>query len=1412
MARIIDGANGSDGFPISTSKINTQPKRISGQSAFSTLNKPVIFGSKPRPNYKRPSRPATRPSPAPAYGNDRFEIIDTNGPGLPFEKPQRHPVNPRPSPLPPPPPPPPSDPGHGTKIVVISRPKPRPPVFNKNPTRPTITLPPVYNRREDRVRPIDYEEFLKFQRQPNKEDPVEALGISKERPEILAITDYSPIYTNGRKNTHGLFMDLQFDVRSLKLEKLKDLMASLEATPSIAPTLERLKERYIKNITELDNQINFFRQIVGLLKTGEIYFDVRTSLRTTTRSTLLGNQSKSMKDVLIEYFGYKESEIRQFSSTRLIGQYLRDYSFIVSQYTPNLLDKTDVQRPQLTDPAGTYAQSLANNQSDFYFSFEDYRSPLPEVKNFGEYQEFDQLIYKLPFKPEDRIKVLSSMISKEIRISCALSNYSFSNRILKEFGYYSYYESDHPIKSIVGESGTSVTDYVTEENSLMSLTQIITEGDVAVLPFERAIIKGKKGRKFLPGQEYLIDSILENGASLSTENLDNFTSKFKHKIEAQTGMVSEMLNLTDEKRTLFSNALFDKMSQGIAFISMAARFSRKDMQRMVPFALLSLADKDLKLKRQMFQLCTLMGLKGGQNKTNPFFTRLAKKEMRRLHSLSEVGYSRDRANNEFLGNSTEIKESSESSDSGVPNAGRVGIPWGKFLDQVQVTGNSSLRNGVVVDVAIDILVELIARRVLAWLGTGQRVKLDTEHQLLSKSQLITAIKKNLKPLKWISDLMGFIETEAEKLSISRSGIYYDSENYCTVANKLSSSTLFAMVFELASSMFNRSLDANLVASNKRGSIYVKSNVSYNEAIGKFFGELSSSTPKNLQNSDNTFLVKSWSGSKMSTKNLKNFNQYIEFARKAKHDSTLPTPTPWPRSDKREYGRIQELYTAMRNIKAKLIQEDFIILDVAEGLDPLAERLNNYSDLVKKFFNTKVGDNAKKIEKLKVDIEGGKISTMLKRAQMNIAVNDMINLKSSVALTSESSSQKTNSIYYKGKKQTNSKKGAPTNETEYPVFFDDTLIPPKAQQFVDDMLKGKRLTSTYGLDTKIFSVGLPAGFADSLINYADLNTLYAKGGNNLQDDIIKIKVYKKDVNFESIVFRPQEFLFEMDRFISKTAFTDLAAERISEYGLSNTTIGEALTRKVSPRFISAASEDVKTIENNPEYSFLDFYQKRDLIQNHINDYLLQIYLQVFTGISFEEKTFPVETIQGADRFKDETKEIFKRMIEQYSAELLGRPVTIEDMKAASRELSILLNKIERVSNQQSTPGGITVPVLPNADLGSSLELTEDLQSFVKTFKPGSLFTGGDAIKNKILTPKAFDRVFNFFLNPNDFVIDVKKTKETEAGRIELNGLFKEDLLFTRFGRGDFLFKKQRGVKKQVSFDQFFVTIETVGSSI
>lgn len=1411
MAIFLDGITGGGGEPISTGRVNTQPKRVPPNSIFALLTRPVNFGSRPRPNYRgssRPNRGTTRPKPA--YDNNRIEIIDTNGPGLPFDKPFRD-TSPSPQPPSPPPPPissPPSPPGHGTKVVVVTRPPSRPPpVFNTNPTRPKITLPPIY-RRKNYGRPYYDDDSIRLRNLPNKEDPVEALGISKERPEILAITDYNPLEKQKVPNAYGKFADLQFDARTLKTEKLKDLMVSLENTPSIAPTLEVLKERYIENIVELDKQVAFLQSAVRLLEKSEEILDIKNIFRVQTRSTEFGNSSKNMREIMIETFGFSGTQLNKFSSTKLLGQFFKDYATVLMQYSPNLLDESIEDRETTSLIASHYHRDLDVANGSFFFSLEDFRSPMPELLSMGDSGEFRKFVKALPFAPEERIKVLSAVLSKELRYSVAINNSATSRQISNEFGYYQYRDSKHPIDTMVGASSVSVTDYITDSDSLLSLTQIHTDKDVVVLPFEQAIIKGVKNRVFLSGKEYLVDSILEKGSDLNTKKFQAFADRFDRKIKAQDAIVTQMLNLGDTKRTLFTDFLFDKICASISNVSALAPGTRTiNTDYMVPFALFNLADKDEKLKRQLYQYTVLAGLKGGQNRTNPFFSRLAKGEFERVSSLSEIGYSNNVNQNEFLGNSSEFKDMPGSSDSGTPRSGRAGIPWGKFLENVQITGRSSLRNGYVVDVCADILSQLIADRVLEILGTGQRFKLENTTRLLSKFQLRTIIKNQLAIYREIARLTDFVENEIAKLPTSNNGRYWTYEGFATSCSKISGSAIFAMIFELASSMYNRCLDANLIASNKRGSVYIKVNASYNQAIGKFFSEMSTATPKNMQTLDNSYLPNSWPGGKTVPLRFKNFDKFIEYAWRAHHDSSFPLEVPWSPKDSREFGRIEDLYTSMRSIKLKMLQEDYVMLDIVEGLAPLANHFNNYADDLKRFFDKDTGRNTQRLKALEVQLADGKTASMIKKGQINLAINDLINIKSSTAITSESSSQRVNQAYYPGKTPKDAGKGAPANEKQYPVFFDETIIPPRAVSFFRDYFSQNTHVSAYGQDAKIITVGIPAGFSDKLVPLTDLPTYYRQVSRH-QNDVIEINIHKKDINFESIVFKPKKYVFEMDRFISRAAFVEADDQAITAAAKGIEEFADIFSTKLTFKSAGRLGKLTNSILQNKEYDFLSLSQKKQLVINHLHDYLLQIYLQIFTGVSYEEKTFPVETVQGADRFSDETKAVFKRMIEQYSSDLVGRPVTIEDMKAASRELSILLNKIDRVVNSQNANGGLTVPSLPNADLGSSLELTEDLQSFVKAFKPGSLFTGGDALRNRILTPKAFDRVFNFFVNPNDFVIDIAKTKSTKSGQIELDGVLQAGLT-NESNFGEIRFNKKIGSKKEVSFDQFFVTIETIG---
>lgn len=188
-----------------------------------------------------------------------------------------------------------------------------------------------------------------------------------------------------------------------------------------------------------------------------------------------------------------------------------------------------------------------------------------------------------------------------------------------------------------------------------------------------------------------------------------------------------------------------------------------------------------------------------------------------------------------------------------------------------------------------------------------------------------------------------------------------------------------------------------------------------------------------------------------------------------------------------------------------------------------------------------------------------------------------------------------------------------------------------------------------------------------------------------------------------------------------------------------------------------SEAQEAMRSSVEYAGLTSLQKQALFRNHVEDDLLKLYVRLMTGVDMTEHKF------------------------------------VSDLGVApastGKDLDLLKNLQDR---------------LPSSSTQSKVLL--------KT----SLFTA-DIAALKVEKPKLFERIFLLALDPDDFLIDVSASQETDYGSKSLTilnangGLFDSSDVTKNTGLSGQVVIKQTPREQSISFNELFVVVELGATS-
>ena len=326
------------------------------------------------------------------------------------------------------------------------------------------------------------------------------------------------------------------------------------------------------------------------------------------------------------------------------------------------------------------------------------------------------------------------------------------------------------------------------------------------------------------------------------------------------------------------------------------------------------------------------------------------------------------------------------------------------------------------------------------------------------------------------------------------------------------------------------------------------------------------------------------------------------------------------------------------------------------------------------------------------------------------------------------------------------------------------------QLFSSFFKKPNFLPAKGNNKKILSIGIPPGLFRHL--------RYSRGENDsekIRDGIVRIKIYKVDRLRPEIVFFPQQFLFEMNRFPTRIAanwdvnvlLNDNEFD-IFQIPTKFLSLGGGVT--LHKNFFDAFKKHLTSGITIPEF--------QQIYTNHATSFLLEEYINWFTDIEMNENRY-------------------------YN---YGQFVPIQSVK---NQYKNFYNTIKNIPN---TPGAVATSKFSPEETGGASEVTKsviktssnkgitvDLTNTIKNyFTNETLFLDPVEHRRRISYPKKFDRVFTVIIDPDEFEID--------------QGNSKPELLVNLFNRGEISksdgnkYTLKDSTQNDATFEDYFITIE------
>jgi hypothetical protein len=399
-------------------------------------------------------------------------------------------------------------------------------------------------------------------------------GISQDRPEVIMLTDFQPIYSSEKLNSDsfklkskpfspiltdaGHFFEYQLNIRQLKSHNIKHITSFNQKKSSKFNSILLERKTAFANAVNDSNVIStFLSKVIEINEALKNQLDVRDKVHTVNphsvfRNFLIEQSQISSEETLnflttalhqnfnenydvsfvLEKFGFVRENIRNtFSSTKIWLQLLLEMKDILKSHSLSLFDIRSTQHSNDNNPTKLLKtpgikrfelKSPSSNPKSLNSILRLSESELAEtIQNIT--ISYNEIYENIHFKNEEiRISALVNALTKELKYSAALSEPDVQNTLNSYFN--SNTNNQNLFDVVIGQFGDNVSDIPNSNvsnNSLASLYQR-KENNIIILPFESRPLEADTGT-LKSGAEVYVDSIVDtNGNIFNTRKIKEF--------------------------------------------------------------------------------------------------------------------------------------------------------------------------------------------------------------------------------------------------------------------------------------------------------------------------------------------------------------------------------------------------------------------------------------------------------------------------------------------------------------------------------------------------------------------------------------------------------------------------------------------------------------------------------------------------------------------------------------------------------------------------------------------------------------------------------------------------------------------------------------------------------------------------
>jgi hypothetical protein len=382
------------------------------------------------------------------------------------------------------------------------------------------------------------------------------------------------------------------------------------------------------------------------------------------------------------------------------------------------------------------------------------------------------------------------------------------------------------------------------------------------------------------------------------------------------------------------------------------------------------------------------------------------------------------------------------------------------------------------------------------------------------------------------------------------------------------------------------------------------------------------------------------------------------------------------------------------------------------------------------------------------------------------------------------------------------------------MFDDSFVTSASANAIKATLSDSAFNTQRGSNIRLVSVGLPHGFSAKLRNNFKISTFAEQiASKPKQNDVVVLDVYKIDVRYPDLVFKPISKVFELSRFAVR-----------NEKLFTNVNVGAGLNNALD----AVPTKDYSNIANpqttygtdkvvaDANYDFMSKDDCRSMVRNHVLSYILELYFRLMTGIPASERELYISDPDDTDT----PAPFITKAILTHAADKVFQVPTKPDGKL---DLSKFLRSyaVEKVNFARPPAAAGAFSGLQKFNQSKT---SIELMSYKKYFgvvghagaasdagKKRTVYSDTEQTAKRLLSPKLFERIFWIAVDPDDYEIDYDETLASSAGQSTFSKLRQAgeiEVLTETVGLSPRDVYKMRDLKasqQELVFEKYFITV-------